>query len=330
MKLLFLYLIKILGGFWIARKLMRNKVLILAYHGFEVLDEAKFRPKLFIKKATFENRLKYLKQYTNVISLADLSAQNKPDNAIVITIDDGWASTSTIATPLLNHFAFPHTIYLTTESVLAQQPIFHILLDYILRNSLGKKLSLNMAVQKPVESLITLDNIAELMANIEQCKSTKYDTGLLERIAISLDFKVDEIINKRVFTLLSVEEVKDLATLGVDIQLHTHTHHTYLDDEVAFSNEITVNQMHIEKIIGKKPLHHCYPSGSYNKNSSKWLETLGIKTATTCIPGFCDNQTNSLELPRFLDGENIPQIVFEAEVCGVLELLRKFKRLLSN
>jgi len=37
-----------------------------------------------------------------------------------------------------------------------------------------------------------------------------------------------------------------------------------------------------------------------------------------------------LELPRFLDGENIPQIVFEAEVSGVLELLRQIKSKYTN
>lgn len=326
MKLLFLYLIKILGGFWVARKLIRHKTLILAYHGFEVLDETQFRPQLFIKKATLERRLKYLKQHSNVIPLAKLSEKNKPDNSVVITIDDGWASTLTLAAPLLNQFKFPYTIYLTTESVLAQQPIFHILLDYILRNSLGKTLSVKVTDHKLIKSIVALDKIAELISDIDQYKSIKYDTELLKKIATSLDFDIDEVLNKRAFTLLSTAEVKKLVVLGADIQLHTHTHHTHLDDESAFQDEITTNQAYIEKIISEKPLHHCYPSGSFNSNSIEWLKPLGIETATTCIPGFCDNRTNQLKLPRFLDGENIPQIVFEAEVSGVLELLRKCRK----
>ena len=35
------------------------------------------------------------------------------------------------------------------------------------------------------------------------------------------------------------------------------------------------------------------------------------------------------ELPRFLDGENIPQIVFEAEVSGVLEIIRKVRNIIK-
>ena len=65
----------------------------------------------------------------------------------------------------------------------------------------------------------------------------------------------------------------------------------------------------------------------YNKDSFDHLARLEVKTATTCYPGFCHENSNPMELPRFLDSENIPQIIFEAEVSGVLELLRKLRKI---
>jgi hypothetical protein len=56
---------------------------------------------------------------------------------------------------------------------------------------------------------------------------------------------------------------------------------------------------------------------------------MGILSATTCESGFVTKKTNPYYLPRFLDGENIPKIIFEAEVCGVLDLLRKIKSLVK-
>ena len=326
MKILFLHLFKWLGGFLFTRYLIRKKTLILTYHSFEVVDETRFRPKLFIKQSTFEQRLKYLKKYCNVIKLDDLSKSNKPNNSIVLTIDDGWASTSTIAAPLLNHFDLPYSIYLTTEGVLSQQPLFHILLDYILRSSLGKTLHLISEQHEPLKKNIKLENIAELSREIEKFKLEKYDTKLLRTIAKNLEFSIDELIDKRIFTLLSVSEVKTLSMLGADIQLHTHSHHNYVDDETEFSAEIKVNQSLIEKMTGVKPIHHCYPSGVFNQPCFNYLRSLGIETATTCIPGFCDDKSHKFKLPRFLDGENIPKIVFEAEVSGALELLRKLRK----
>ena len=325
MKIVLLYILKWLGGFFITKFLIRKKTLILTYHSFEIVNETKFRPKLFIKKSTFEQRLQYLKKHCNVIKLDDLSSKNKPNNSIVITIDDGWASILTVASPLLIHFNYPYSIYLTTEGVLAEQPTFHILLDYMLRSSINQKLSLSAVDHKPVEFIIKEENVPFIIQEVNRIKSKKYDTDLLKKMAFSLNFPIDKLINEKIFTLLSVTEIKQLVELGADIQLHTHSHHNYIDDELTFNSEIKVNQLHIENITGVKPVHHCYPSGKFNSACFGYLQALGIETATTCKPGFCDDESNRFELPRFLDGENIPKIVFEAEVCGVLEIFRKLK-----
>jgi hypothetical protein len=60
------------------------------------------------------------------------------------------------------------------------------------------------------------------------------------------------------------------------------------------------------------------------------FEKLGIKSATTCEPGLVDQHTNPFFMPRFLDGENIDQIVFEAELCGVGHFLRKIKSTINS
>lgn len=330
MKNLLLHVIKLLGGFWLSRLVVRRKTLILTYHNFEIIEETNFKPKLFIKKVTFEKRLAYLKKHNNIIGLNDLLKRDKPNNTVVITIDDGWAPTLTVAAPLLNHYKFPYVIYLATESVLAKQPIFHILLDYMLRSSLGKTLYLDDAKYKSTQTVITLQALPALIKKIKLLKSTKYDTDLLREISLRLGFSIDKLINDKIFTLLSVDEIKELTQLGADIQLHTHSHHDYIDDEATFNIEIKTNQLHIETITGIKPIHHCYPSGSFSRPCFNYLQSLGIETATTCIPGFCDEKSNKFALPRFLDGENIPQIVFEAEVSGVLEVLRKCRSELKS
>ena len=48
---------KYLGAFWISRQLMRRRLLILAYHGFQYEDEAAFRPILFMDPSVFARRL---------------------------------------------------------------------------------------------------------------------------------------------------------------------------------------------------------------------------------------------------------------------------------
>ncbi len=105
--------------------------------------------------------------------------------------------------------------------------------------------------------------------------------------------------------------------------LHTHRHTISFGNREGFENEINENKYSLEPYVKNKLEHFCYPSGQYNLECESVLKNAGIRSATTCEPGFITKKTNPYYLPRFLDGENIPQIIFEAEVCGVLEFLRK-------
>ena len=104
-----------LGLFHLAKYLLRDKLLILCYHGFAIDDEALFRPKLFMDKDIFNKRLSILKNAGfSVLELGnalDLLQQDKlPNNTACITIDDGFYSVKKIATDSLRAFQFPATI----------------------------------------------------------------------------------------------------------------------------------------------------------------------------------------------------------------------------
>jgi len=143
-----------------------------------------------------------------------------------------------------------------------------------------------------------------------------------------VDYK--KIENERFLGLLSFSEIKKLSNQGVDIQLHTHRHTIPFDDREKFINEIYENKYYLDLYVKNKMEHFCYPSGQHNAKCESVLKDIGILSATTCEPGFVTKKSNPYYLPRFLDGENIPQIVFEAEVCGVTNLLRKIRGLIKS
>lgn len=319
MKIIILHILKYLGIFSLSRKLISNEILIITYHGFEIIDESSFRPALFIKPETFAKRLQFLKTHCNVIPLSDVlnfPTQNK--NSVIITIDDGWYSTLLIAAPLLREYDFPYTLYLTTENVLDNQPIFHVVLDYLLQNSLGKPLNIG---NNRLSNKIEQESIEQLKEQINRLKNEKNDTNLLQNIATNLGIDLKPIIEQKPFSLLSSTQVKLIKEKGADIQLHSHIHYTP-SNEKDFIHEINRNRECIENITNVTPEHFCYPSGKYTSDNINYLNKLNIKTATTCNKGFCSAKSKHLELPRFLDGEHIPQIIFEAEVSGVMEIIR--------
>ena len=323
MKLAVLYVLRALGIFYLCRKFYANKTLVLAYHGFEIADECQFRNQLFIKADTLKRRLDYLKKHCHLVSLDDYQKHGPQKNKVVITIDDGWYSTLSVAAPIFKAYDMPYTVYLTTEDVLDHKPIFHVALSYVLHKNIGKRLKYTKGDEFCIDEVISSENMPAIVDAFAPLKSQKNDNELLIDVAKSLDFDITPTIENKALTLMSVEQTQQIQALGADIQLHTHTHNTPLDSFDEFAKEINVNREHITEITGIRPEHHCYPSGVYNTASFTHLQRLGVKTATTCYPGLCDENTNPMEIPRFLDSERIHQIVFEAEVSGVAELLRK-------
>jgi peptidoglycan/xylan/chitin deacetylase (PgdA/CDA1 family) len=58
-----------------------------------------------------------------------LAAGNLPEAAVVITIDDGWASTYTHMLPILERYRLPATVYVTTWYSGRDMPVVNVAID---------------------------------------------------------------------------------------------------------------------------------------------------------------------------------------------------------
>lgn len=92
-----------------------SRVSVLCYHEFsETLKETAMR----IRTSKFRSQMETIRQLgIPVISMADFIAWKKgektiPEQAIVLTFDDGWRSVYTDAFPILKEFGFPFTLFL--------------------------------------------------------------------------------------------------------------------------------------------------------------------------------------------------------------------------
>jgi hypothetical protein len=94
--------------------------------------------------------------------------------------------------------------------------------------------------------------------------------------------------------------------------------------------ELRDNENALERITGRRCVHFCYPSGLWSEKHWPWLQESGVQTAVTCEPGLNNFATPRYALRRFLDGEDISQIEFEAEIFGFAEVLRSVRALFRN
>lgn len=322
------------GGFAVSRWLTRKGLRILCYHGIW-LGEGHFSNFLFMSEAKFKRRIELLRKWGFPVMSLDqavrgLEKGRLPKWATVITIDDGWFGTLKIMVPELVAQRLPATIYSTSYYSEKQLPVFDVALDYILSRSVAKTLDLGSIAEGlsghyQLARLHDRDALAERLTEYASHLDSAQGFQLLERLSNKLEIDFHALVDNRVFHLMSLDELKDAAEKGIDIQLHTHRHRFPVDDPALLRREIEDNRKSLAPITTKPLKHLCYPSGIWSHVAFPALRSLGIASAVTTEQGLNFAAESILHLRRISDGEYVHELEFEAELSGFAELVRKCK-----
>jgi hypothetical protein len=333
----FFYIFKWLGLFRAARFMTRRGLRIICYHGFSLYDESEFHKRTFISAETFSKRMEYIrKKGFPVLGLDEavdlLYSGGLGDESVVITIDDGFYSMYKVAYPVLEKFDLPATVYITSYYAQKENPIFNLALQYMFWKTDASVLDLD-GLGLPRSDSVKMSNENENSLALRQiihfgdteC-SEEERIALLKNIAERLGVDYESLAERRIMNIMTLDEIKELAERGIDMELHSHRHYFPRNEEKA-KKEIADNRAVLEPLLDRKLSHFCYPNGIYHEEQFPWLAEMNIKSATTCKRGFNYPDTSPFALGRFGDDEGLSQIEFEAEICGFTEALRAFRRL---
>lgn len=322
------------GGLFVwAQRRTRDGLRILCYHGFSFTDEHLFRPKLFQAPDLFWQRMNYLKRGGYSVlpldeAMSRLRRGKLGEKDLVITIDDGFYSVAALAVPILEEMKFIATIYVTTYYVQRSHPIFRIALQYIFWKTSRESFDctdLPVQLKRPCSTKgAEGERVLWQLIDVGETRLDEDERMVLARqVAQRLDVDFEEILISRRLSLMTEPEVAGLAKRGFDIQLHTHRHRLP-ENTLEAKRELDDNRA-VLMPLSKRPLNHlCYPSGVWSPDLWPLLAAEDVLTATTCDVGLNYTSTPPLALRRFLDSQITPPIVFEAEVSGFSELMRRF------
>jgi len=342
-KLLIYRVGKMLGLFALARRLTASRIRILCYHGAAFGDEGRYNPLLFISRNTFERRMNWLQNAGfNVIPLdAAIDAMDSRTVAgrlpVVVTFDDGWHSTAAQLIPIMAQHGLPSTLYLCTSHFEEGWPVLMVTVNYMLWKSGRKRVDLQ-GFGELIDGTYSLDQAADrdLLVGrscqwLGQAPATRSE--IVERvhaIAKSLGLGPDDVdLASHRFDYMSREELLCLPNLQCDVELHGHRHLYPAGNPTAFAADIAACRAVIVGLGLPEPCHYCYPSGSFDKEAEAVLKGSGVRSATTCTPGLIASTSRCSQpyyLPRFLDGDSISMLVFEAEMSGFADVLRRLLR----
>jgi len=330
LKLSLLYVASLLGIFALCRWWFRHRVRVLCYHGFSFIDEHLFRPKLFMTKQTFGQRLNYLaKSPYQVVSLQQALANPQPLQ-VVLTMDDGWSGTFELVQPELAQHHFPLMLYVTSYYADKQIPVLNVALSYVLWKTNKTTLQLTipqLAVDQSwqLASLPSAKLVQQVCALIDQLDDPADRAQVLQQLADQLGVSL-QCNGKQLFRLLNLQELTALQQHHVDLQLHTHRHCSPLQPEL-FGRELEDNRRWLSQFQDVAQLSHfCYPSGDYDAKHLPWLAQLQVKTATTTKTGLFAHGSDLLQIPRILDGEDVHILELEAELSGFMTMIRHILR----
>ena len=321
------------GMFALMRVVTRKYPRILCYHGGSLGDERLYNPKLFCTSEQLRERLEWLRNKGFVpVTLDQVVSGVAPLSGIpvAVTLDDGWYSSWHDLLPLLADYGHRPALYLHTEAFQAGAPIVAVALRYLLWKA-GTKAVVVQRIDPAVDGTYNLADATQrrcLCRAAEAwlaCQPRAELAQCLERLGSALGVTPPQLdLASRRFSYMTADELRAAAAGGCSIELHGHVHEYMPGQDARNRKNIERCREVIETAGLPRPAHYCYPSGAFDAGAAAVMEAAGVATATTCVPGLVKpgGPDRRFFLPRFLDGGDVSMIEFEAEMSGMLELLR--------
>ena len=323
-----------------ARSRRSAEATILTFHGLseDMGDQGILDWSLHLPVEVFRSICAMLAKEYHVRSLVDLvearsSGSGLPDNSVVITFDDGYASNYQLAYPILQEFGLHATIFVATGFLDGAEIFWFQRADLALGRSQkelldwkinGKKLRLFLGTYE-----LRQQSLRQLLPELKELP----DADLLsevDRLEAALEVSPPTFKDlPKAMRPMTWEMACEMSLSGhVDIGGHTHTHPILARcDVMAMRAEIATCRDRIHAEIGELPATFAYPNGGsddFTRETLRLVREAGFKAACTTISGRINNNVSMYQLPRYGSPESV--LDAKATVSGAFETLKDWRQ----
>lgn len=292
------------GGVAMARWINRKGVRILMYHRFRDRD-------------ALARQCAHIRAHYAPVSMSQVAdwlsgGAALPENALAVTVDDGYRDFYQVAFPVFREHGIPATVYLVSDFLerklwlWVDQVRYAFLRGQALRPELATPQARRQAAYEMTEAAKRLPNAERL----------RLLAGLPDQLQVVLPHEAP-----LEYEPLRWEEVREMAAASIEFGAHTRTHPVLSRGLGAqeLADEIAGSKRQIEQQLGRPVEHFCYPNGSnedFGADAVEAVRAANYRTAVTTESGLNYPGANRFELLRIGVEPGLDQDYFERCAAG--------------
>lgn len=308
---------------------MTNKLYVVMYHYTRDLANSRYPKIRGLDVELFKQQLDFFEKNFNVITMEKvISVWNSggglfPDNALLLTFDDGYIDNYLVAFPLLKSHGFQGSFFIPGKTFAENDLLDVNKIHFILACADNSK-ELMQDVLNEIDNF-ELENISKSELIEKYAKANRWDdketifvkrilqTALPEEIRIKISSRLFEKyvgIDEHKFArelYMNREQIKLMKDSGMFIGLHGYNHY-WLGNLPQEKMQADIDKMleTMSNFIDPQCWVLNYPYGNFNENILNYIEGKGCKLGMTTEVRVADKTAdNRFLLPR-LDCNDFP------------------------
>ena len=303
---------------------MKNKIYIVMYHYIRDLKNSRYPKIKGLDISLFRKQLEFFKNNFSVIRMEQFIASSKgnnvlPENAILLTFDDGYIDNYTYAMPLLEEFGFQGSFFIPGKTFTTHQLLDVNKIHYILASADINKIVLDVKEKMNYYrgNEYNYPDTDELWN--QYAKANRFDSGETIFVKRMLQTVLPENLRNRISSELFEKHVgvseeqlayeiymnsDQIATMkrhGMFIGVHGYDHYwlgklpnNKMEEDINKALEV------MDGFIDKNEWVMNYPYGNYSSDVIEFIKGKGACLGLTTEVRIADLNNNSpFELPRF-------------------------------
>ena len=293
----------------LGRATSSNKLSILIYH--QVLEKLDPMRPNEPDRERFRWQMKLLREHYNPLSLTQalqlLKEERLPANSICVTFDDGYLNNLQVAQPILEEFNIPATVYIATAFSTGINMWNDRLIDLIGNTQLSQ-LDLSALERDTVD----LGDWAERRELVKRLIPLIKHRDYLDRQSVVDKLYQDNHQQELTTKMMTPEQVKELASLGIEIGAHTIDHPILKSQSLSEQQrQLSESKYTLENWLDKPVIGFAYPNGQpeydYTPETVELVKQQGFEYAVSTSWGISTPSSDQWQLNRFTPWDKSPQ-----------------------